>query len=80
MVNCPGEVAMLLALEPGGSSGDLNGPADLAVRRATDGQQLVVIPELFARDPTPDDDEVYGGGSACGFRRRLRRLSQRWAA
>lgn len=57
-VNCPGEVAMLLALEPGGSIGDLNGPADLAVRRAADGPQLVAIPELFARDPTPGDDEV----------------------
>jgi hypothetical protein len=57
-VNCPGAVATMLALEPGGSIADLSGPADLAVRRATGGPQLVVIPELFARDPTPGDDEV----------------------
>jgi hypothetical protein len=37
---------------------DLNGPADLAVRRRADGAQLVVIPELYARDATSGDDEV----------------------
>jgi hypothetical protein len=37
---------------------DLNGPADLAVRRGADGAQLVVIPELYARDTSAGDDEV----------------------
>jgi len=57
-VNCPGEPATTLALQPGGTWSDLTGPADLAVRRNADGAQLVVVPELFARDPTPGDDEV----------------------
>ena len=71
-VNCPGQTATTLAIEPGGEWANLTGPADLAVRRAADGPQLVVIPELFARDPTPGDDEVTvlalpaGFDAACG--------------
>ena len=57
-VNCPGAAATILSLEPGGAMADLNGPADIAVRRAADGAQLVVVPELYARDATPGDDEV----------------------
>lgn len=57
-VNCPGEAATTLALVPGGTMADLNGPADLAVRRNADGAQLVVVPELFARDATAGDDEI----------------------
>jgi hypothetical protein len=57
-VNCPGKPATTLVLEPGGEWADLTGPADLAVRRSADGAQLIVIPELFARDATPGDDEV----------------------
>lgn len=57
-VNCPGAAATTLALEPGGTMADLNGPADLAVQRNADGAQLVVVPELFARDATAGDDEV----------------------
>ena len=37
---------------------DLSGPADIAIRQLPDGSHLVVIPELMARDDTPDDDEV----------------------
>jgi hypothetical protein len=58
LVNCPGEAATTLALVPGGTIADLNGPADLAVRRNSDDAQLVVVPELYARDATPGDDEV----------------------
>jgi hypothetical protein len=71
-VNCPGEPATTLALEPGGEWADLTGPADLAVRRSADGAQLIVVPELFARDATPGDDEVTvlavpdGFDAACG--------------
>ncbi len=57
-VSCPGGVATMLVLEPGGSIGDLNGPADIAVRRSADGPQLVVIPELSARAPNNGTDEV----------------------
>jgi hypothetical protein len=57
-VNCPGQPATMLALEPGGIQADLNGPADLAVRRSSDAAQLVVVPELYARDATAGDDEV----------------------
>jgi hypothetical protein len=57
-VHCPGGAARTLALQPGGSWADLSGPADLAVRRAADGSQLVAVPELMARDATPGDDEV----------------------
>ena len=57
-VNCPGAAATTLVLEPGGTMADLNGPADIAVRRNADGAQLVVVPELFARDATAGDDDV----------------------
>ena len=55
-VNCPGERARTLTIE--GLDDDLTGPADLAIRRSADGAQLVVVPELFARDATPGDDQV----------------------
>ena len=58
LVNCPDEAATTLTLVPGGTMADLNGPADLAVRRSSDGAQLVVVPELYARAATPGDDEV----------------------
>jgi hypothetical protein len=67
MVSCPGKIAATLALEPGGSIGDLNGPADLAVRRSADGPQLVVIPELFARAPNHRTDEVTVLALPAGF-------------
>ncbi len=57
-VHCPGGVARILALQPGGTWADLSGPADLAVRRAADGSQLVAVPELMSRDGTPGDDEL----------------------
>ena len=37
---------------------DLNGPADLAIRRGADDAQQIVIPELYARDTIAGDDEV----------------------
>jgi hypothetical protein len=57
-VNCPGKTATTLALEPGGTSSDLNGPADIAVRRTADGPQLIIVPELFARAANTKTDEV----------------------
>jgi hypothetical protein len=57
-INCKGQLATTLVLQPGGTMSNLTGPADLAVRRNADGPQLVVIPELYARDATPGDDEV----------------------
>lgn len=57
-VNCPGQAASMLVLQPSGSAADLNGPADIAIRQLADGSHLVVIPELTARDDTPGDDEV----------------------
>ena len=57
-VNCPGKAATMLVIHPGGSMSDLSGPADIAIRQLPDGSHLVVIPELMARDDTPDDDEV----------------------
>jgi hypothetical protein len=57
-VHCPGGMARTLALQPGGTWADLSGPADLAVRRAADGSQLVAVPELMSRDATPGDDEL----------------------
>lgn len=57
-VNCEGQSATTLALHPGGSVSDFTGPADIAIRRNADGAQLVVVPELFARDATAGDDEV----------------------
>jgi hypothetical protein len=71
-VNCPGEGATTLALEPGGTSSDLTGPADVAVRRSADGVQLVIVPELFARAANAKTDEVTvlalpaGFDAACG--------------
>jgi sugar lactone lactonase YvrE len=66
-VTCQGKVTTTLALQPGGTMSDLNGPADLAVRRRSDGAQLVVIPELYARDATPCDDEVTVLALPAGF-------------
>ena len=57
-VNCPGTPATTLMIQPSGSMADLTGPADIAVRQLADGSHLVVVPELFARDTTPGDDEV----------------------
>jgi hypothetical protein len=57
-VHCPGGIARTLALQPVGTWADLSGPADLAVRRAADGSQLVAVPELMSRDATPGDDEL----------------------
>ncbi|MBI3988482.1 MAG: hypothetical protein HY347_02570 [candidate division NC10 bacterium] len=57
-VNCPGKSGTTLEIQPSGSWADLTGPADEAVRHMHDGSHLVVIPELFARDSTPGDDEV----------------------
>jgi hypothetical protein len=72
MISCPGKAARTLVLEPGGSIGDLNGPADIAIRRSADGPQLVVIPELAARGPNHGTDEVTvlvlpaGFDASCG--------------
>jgi hypothetical protein len=66
-VSCPGQAATTLVLAPGGSVGDLNGPADIAVRRAADGLQLVVVPELFARAPNHGTDEVTVLALPAGF-------------
>ena len=66
-VSCRGKIATTLALQPGGTASDLNGPADLAVRRSADGTQLVVIPELYARDTTAGDDEVTVLALPAGF-------------
>jgi hypothetical protein len=57
-VNCPGQPATTLALQPGGTMADLSGPADIAIRRDEGGVQLVIVPELSARDATAGDDEV----------------------
>ncbi len=57
-VNCPGKPVTTLVLQPGGLMAELTGPADIAVRKLDDGSHLVVIPELFARDTTPGDDEI----------------------
>jgi hypothetical protein len=58
-VNCPGKVATTLAIVPSGSMAELTGPADIAaVRQVADGSHLVIIPELFARDASPGDDEI----------------------
>jgi sugar lactone lactonase YvrE len=66
-VTCKGRITTTLALQPGGTHSDLNGPADLAVRRSADGAQLVVIPELYARDATAGDDEVTVLALPAGF-------------
>jgi hypothetical protein len=71
-INCPGKSATTLMLEPGGSSSDLTGPADVAVRRSADGVQLVVVPELFNRSANTNTNEVTvlalpaGFDAACG--------------
>ena len=57
-VNCPGKLATTLVIEPAGAMAELTGPADLALRRLPDGSHIVAVPELFARDTTPGDDEV----------------------
>jgi hypothetical protein len=57
-VNCPGKAATTLAMVPSGAMAELTGPADIAVQRVADGSHLVVIPELFARDASPGDDEI----------------------
>ena len=66
-VTCKSKVSTTLALQPGGTMSDLNGPADLAVRRSANGAQLVVIPELYARDATAGDDEVTVLALPVGF-------------
>jgi hypothetical protein len=66
-INCPGQSATTLALEPGGSWADLTGPADVAVRRSADGAQLVVVPELFNRAPNTGTDEVTVLALPAGF-------------
>ncbi len=66
-VSCEGGLATTLAIQPGGTMSDLTGPADLAVRRVADGAQLLVIPELFARDATAGDDEVTVLALPAGF-------------
>ena len=57
-VNCPGKPGTTLALQPAGAMAELTGPADVAVKKMSDGSHLVVIPELYARDTTPGDDEI----------------------
>ena len=57
-VTCPGKLSTTLMVVPGGSASEFNGPADIAVRWMPDGSHLVVVPELFARDATPGDDEI----------------------
>lgn len=57
-VNCPGKPATTLEIQPSGSSADLTGPADIAVRQLADGSHLVVVPELYARSEDPSKDEV----------------------
>ena len=64
-VNCPGRRAKVLKIE--GALGELTGPADLAVRRSAEGKQIVVVPELFARDPSPGDDEITVLALPAGF-------------
>ncbi|MGI9334651.1 MAG: hypothetical protein ACR2RL_16020 [Gammaproteobacteria bacterium] len=58
LVSCPGKPAATLAIVPAGPAAELNGPADIAVRRLDDGVHMVVVPELFARDASAGDDEV----------------------
>ena len=57
-VNCPGKPASILSLQPGGSVADLTGPADIAVHQMSNGTHIVLVPELYARDASPGDDEV----------------------
>ena len=68
-VNCPGQEGTTLEIEP---AVELTGPADLAIQPVAGGGHLVVIPELFARDGSPGDDEITAVvlpsnfDSACG--------------
>jgi hypothetical protein len=70
-VNCRGQQASKLEIE-GRDEAELSGPADLAVRRAEGGEQLVVVPELMNRSPNTGDNEVTvlrlpdGFDAACG--------------
>lgn len=57
-VNCPGQIGTTLEIQPAGSAADMNGPGDIAVQKVAGGSYLVVVPELYATDPTPGDDEV----------------------
>jgi hypothetical protein len=57
-VNCPGKIGTTLEIQPAGSEADMNGPADIAIQKVSGGSYLVVVPELYATDPTPGDDEV----------------------
>ncbi|MGA9441866.1 MAG: hypothetical protein WBV18_00325 [Methyloceanibacter sp.] len=66
-ISCDGELATTLVLQPGGTMSDLTGPADLAVRRNAEGPQVVVIPELYARDATAGDDEITVLALPAGF-------------
>ncbi len=66
-ISCEGEIATTLVLQPGGTMSDLTGPADLAVRRSADGAQLLVIPELYARDATAGDEDVTVLALPAGF-------------
>lgn len=66
-INCPGQTATTLVLEPGGTWADLNGPADVAVRRSADGTQLVIVPELFNRAANTTTDEVTVLALPAGF-------------
>jgi hypothetical protein len=56
-VNCPGQQAKKLEIRNGEQT-ELAGPADLAVHRVEDGEQLVVVPELMNRSPNTGDNEV----------------------
>ncbi len=68
-VHCPGEKATQLAYS---SEVELSGPADIALRQLDNGDHLLIVPELFARDATPGDDDVTvmvlpsGFDAACG--------------
>ena len=55
-VHCPAGKAQVL--EMNNAQDGLMGPADLAVHELANGAQLVVVPELMARDATPGNDEV----------------------
>jgi hypothetical protein len=55
-VHCPRGKAQVL--EMNNQADPLAGPADLAVHTLANGAQLLVVPELMARDATPGDDEV----------------------
>jgi hypothetical protein len=57
-VNCPGQKAQMLEIKGDAEAVKISGPADLAVRRATGGEQLVVLPELMNRSPNTGDNEV----------------------